>query len=223
MRSSWTKVVSSALGIASSILVLAMNARRLLAFIRGHFACYAQTGNMGTVFLLGKSYVLPDLISVVLYDFLFKALPYFFSSLFPAWAFWSWCGGLDKGLRHLCPVFLLVVGFVAVSDACNLLMTPCYGEAGVFGSVRDACLFGVFLLHRFSPLAFFALVWWRGFANLPSAVWLILAVHGACTAGVAVMQIVSHPETNLTEPCLFAVCGIAFAAAAVLTSLTGKE
>lgn len=223
MRSSWTKVVSSALGIASSILLMAFNARRMLTFIRGHFVCQAHEGNLGTVFLLGKSYVLPDVMSVVLYDFLFKALPYCFLSLFSAWAFRSWLGGMDKGLRQLCPVFLLVVGFVAVSDVCNLLMTPCYGEAGVFGSVRDACLFGVFLLHRLSPLAFFALVWWRGFAKLPSAVWLILAVHGACTAVVAVMQIVSHPETNLTEPCLFAVCGIAFAAAAVLTSLIGKE
>ena len=174
MRSAWTRVCSSALGVASSVILMAFNARRMLGFIRGQFACRACEDNLGTVFLLGNAYVLSDLASVVLYDFLFKALPHFFLSFFPAWAFWSWHGGLDLGLRQLCPVFLLVVGFVAVSDVCNLVGTPCYGEAAACGSVRDACLFGVFLLHRFSPLAFFALVWRRGFAKLPRLLLIIV-------------------------------------------------
>ena len=130
MRSAWTRVCSSALGVASSVILMAFNARRMLGFIRGQFACRACEDNLGTVFLLGNAYVLSDLASVVLYDFLFKALPHFFLSFFPAWAFWSWHRGLDLGLRQLCPVFLLVVGFVAVSDVCNLVGTPCYGEAG---------------------------------------------------------------------------------------------
>ena len=223
MRSAWTRVCSSALGVASSVILMAFNARRMLGFIRGQFACRACEDNLGTVFLLGNAYVLSDLASVVLYDFLFKALPHFFLSFFPAWAFWSWHGGLDLGLRQLCPVFLLVVGFVALSDVCNLVGTPCYGEAGACGSVRDACLFGVFLLHRFSPLAFFALVWRRGFAKLPRSVWLLLGLHAACTAGVAIERIVSHPNANQTEPCLFAVCGVTLTVACGLASLAEVE
>ena len=212
------RLYASALGVASALVSLLFNARRLFGFARSQVLSWSHSGNFGHIFLLGREYVLEDWLTVGLYDVLFKGVPVFTQGIFLVWAFGAWSRRRDARLREMIPVYLLVMGFTAVSDCCNIFAPNCYGEAAVFTALRDALYFLVFLVHRFAPLVFFCWIWRKGTARTTPAIWCVAASHGLCVAGLAILRIVLFPMANHTDTCTHLVFGAALSVACFMAA-----